>query len=61
MNYSTSNNNAANLTQVIQQEEDNINLLDLLDVVIEQRWTIGVVTALAIAIGAGYAATSTPI
>ena len=34
------------------------NLLDLLDVVIEQRWLIGAVTATAIAIGGGYAMTA---
>lgn len=63
MNNPSSNNRATNLTQVIQhdEEDDGINLLDLLDTVIEQRWTIGVITAIAIAIGAGYAATTTPI
>lgn len=62
MNFPPLNNPQANLPPVSQQEEDDsINLLDLLDVVIEQRWAVGAVTAAAIAIGGGYAMTATPI
>ncbi len=43
------------------EEDDSINLLDLLDVVIEQRWVIGAVTAAALVAGGGYALTATPI
>ena len=43
------------------EEDDSINLLDLLDVVIEQRWVIGAVTAAALVVGGGYALTATPI
>ncbi|MEO0002311.1 MAG: hypothetical protein RLZZ22_3, partial [Pseudomonadota bacterium] len=42
-------------------DDDSINLLDLLDVVIEQRWIIGAATAAALVIGGGYALTATPI
>ncbi len=43
------------------EDDDSINLLDVLDVVIEQRWAVGAVTAAAIAIGGVYAITATPI
>lgn len=42
-------------------DDDSINLLDLLDVVIEQRWIIAAVTAAALVVGGGYALTATPI
>jgi tyrosine-protein kinase Etk/Wzc len=42
-------------------DDDSINLLDLLDVVLEQKWAIGAVTAAALVIGGGYALTATPI
>ncbi|WP_333710549.1 polysaccharide biosynthesis tyrosine autokinase [Malikia spinosa] len=64
MNFPPSLNPPANLppvTQQQQEEDDSISLLDLLDVVIEQRWLIGAVTAAAIAIGGSYALTATPI
>ena len=62
MKFPSLSNTSANLPPVTQQEEDdNINLLGLLDVVIEQRWVIGAVTAAALAIGGGYAMTATPI
>lgn len=43
------------------EDEDSINLLDLVDVVLDQKILIGVVTALAMVIGSGYALTATPI
>ncbi|WP_442763328.1 polysaccharide biosynthesis tyrosine autokinase [Malikia spinosa] len=63
MNFPPLNNSPATLPPVTQQQEedDSINLLDLLDVVIEQRWLIGAATAAAIVIGGGYALTATPI
>ena len=63
MNFPPLNNPQATLPPVTQQaeEDDSISLLDLLDVVIEQRWVIGAVTAAAIIIGGGYAITATPI
>ena len=64
MNFPPLNNPQATLPPVAQQqqeEDDSISLLDLLDVVIEQRWVIGAVTAAAIAIGGGYALTATPL
>ena len=47
--------------QAPQDDEDSINLLDLLDVVIDQRWLIAGVTAIVIALGAAYAFVATPI
>lgn len=41
--------------------DGEINLLDLFDVVLDNRWLIAVVTAVAIAIGGLYAFLSTPI
>ena len=40
---------------------DEINLLELLDVVLDHRWLIALVTALAIVAGVAYALLSTPI
>jgi len=40
---------------------DEINLLELLDVVLDHRWLIAAVTALAILVGAVYALLATPI
>lgn len=42
-------------------DDDSINLLDLLDVVLDQKMLIGAVTAIAILLGGGYAITATPI
>lgn len=64
MNFPPLNNPPATLPPVAapqQEEDDSISLFDLLDVVIEQRWAIGAVTAAAIAIGGSYALTATPI
>lgn len=47
--------------QPSQDEGDEINLLELLDVVLDSRWLIASVTALALAGGAAYALLSTPI
>jgi tyrosine-protein kinase Etk/Wzc len=44
-----------------QDNQDSINLLDWLDTVIEQRWIIASVTALALALGGGYGMMATPI
>ncbi|NMM06007.1 polysaccharide biosynthesis tyrosine autokinase [Polaromonas sp.] len=44
-----------------EAEDDEINLLDLLDVVLDSRWLIAAVTALALLLGGGYAFLSTPI
>jgi tyrosine-protein kinase Etk/Wzc len=44
-----------------QDDEDSINLLDLLDVVTDQRWLIAAVTAVVLALGAAYALMATPI
>lgn len=43
------------------EDDDSINLLDLLDVVLDQKKLIGAVMAAVIAIGAGYALMATPI
>jgi len=40
---------------------DEINLLELLDVVLDSRWLIAAVTALALLIGGAYAFLSTPV
>jgi tyrosine-protein kinase Etk/Wzc len=40
---------------------DEINLLDLLDVVLDSRWLIAAVTALALLVGGAYAFLSTPV
>ncbi|MFZ2394210.1 polysaccharide biosynthesis tyrosine autokinase [Rhodoferax sp.] len=44
-----------------QDDEDSINLLELLDVVLDQRWLIAGVTALVLALGGAYAFMATPI
>jgi len=44
-----------------QDDEDSINLLELLDVVLDQRWLIAAVTAVVLALGGGYAFLATPI
>jgi tyrosine-protein kinase Etk/Wzc len=43
------------------EEEDSINLLDLLDVVLDQKNLIAAVVAAVLAIGGGYALMATPI
>ncbi|MDP3759117.1 MAG: polysaccharide biosynthesis tyrosine autokinase [Ramlibacter sp.] len=40
---------------------DEINLLELLDVVLDNRWLIGAVTALALLVGGAYAFLGTPV
>ena len=47
--------------QGLPDEGDEINLLDLLDVVLDNRWLIAAVTALALAAGVAYALLATPI
>jgi len=44
-----------------QDDEDSINLLELLDVVLDQRWLIAGVTTLVLALGGAYAFMATPI
>jgi tyrosine-protein kinase Etk/Wzc len=44
-----------------QDDEDSINLLELVDVVIEQRWLIAIVTTVMLALGGAYALMATPI
>jgi tyrosine-protein kinase Etk/Wzc len=45
----------------IGDDDASINLLDLLDVVLDQKWVIGAVTAASLLVGGGYALTATPI
>ncbi|MDO8248194.1 MAG: polysaccharide biosynthesis tyrosine autokinase [Rhodoferax sp.] len=52
---------AAPALQAAQDDEDSINLLDLLDVVIDQRWLIAGATAVVVALGGTYAFVATPI
>ena len=47
--------------QVQQDDEDSINLLELLEVVIEQRWLIAAMTAVALLLGGTYAYMATPV
>ncbi|MGE8319966.1 MAG: polysaccharide biosynthesis tyrosine autokinase [Comamonas sp.] len=64
MNFPPSHPNTAQAmppSQPPQDEGDAIHLLDLLDVVLDNRWLIAGITALALAIGVGYALLSTPI
>jgi tyrosine-protein kinase Etk/Wzc len=42
-------------------DDDSINLLELLDVVLDQKWLIGGVTAGVLALGGAYALLATPI
>lgn len=48
-------------TPLPMQDDDEINLLELLDVVLDNRWLIAGVTALVLAIGVAYALLATPI
>ncbi|MBK5205297.1 MAG: polysaccharide biosynthesis tyrosine autokinase [Polaromonas sp.] len=52
---------AAPALQAPQDDEDSINLLELLDVVLDQRWLIAGVTAVVLALGGAYAFMATPI
>ncbi len=62
MNLPSANQQAAQPTAAaMDDDDDSINLLDLLDVVIDQKWAIAAVTAAALVIGGGYAITATPI
>jgi len=45
----------------MQEDDGETNLLELLDVVLDNRWLIAAVTALVIALGAAYAFLGTPI
>src|SRR5512133_3565820 len=47
--------------QAAQDDEDSINLLELLDVVVDQRWLIAIVTAVVLGLGGAYAFMATPI
>lgn len=44
-----------------EDDGDEINLLELLDVVLDSRWLIASVTAVALSVGVAYALLSTPI
>ena len=48
-------------SQSLSEETDEINLLELLDVVLDGRWLIAAVTALALLAGGSYALLSTPV
>ena len=52
--------NALPHQQPSPDDEDGINILDLLDVVLDNRWLIVIVTAVAIALGGGYLLLVTP-
>ena len=52
--------NSPTYQQPPQDDGDEINLLELLDVVIDSRWLIAGITALALAVGVAYALLSTP-
>ena len=45
----------------MQDDGEEINLLELLDVLLDSRWLIAVITAVAVALGAAYTFLSTPI
>lgn len=47
--------------QLLQDDEDSINLLDLLDALLDQRWLIALVTVITILLGATYAFFATPV
>ena len=64
MNLSPANQTSMSPVPAMQpspDDGDTIHLFDLLDVVLDGRWLIAGMTALALAIGAGYALLSTPI
>ena len=52
--------NSPTYQQPPQDDGDEINLLELLDVVLDSRWLIAGITALALAVGVAYALLSTP-
>ena len=49
------------MPQALPEDEDSINLLELLDVVLDQRWLIAAVTAAVLVLGGIYAFLATPI
>ena len=51
----------SNLILQPDEDGDEINLLDLLDVVVDSKWLIAAVTAVALFFGVGYAVLTTPI
>ena len=42
-------------------DDDSINLLDLVDIVLEQRWIIAIITTVSLVLAAAYAFMATPI
>lgn len=52
--------NSPTYQQPPQDDGDEINLLELFDVVLDSRWLIAGITALALAVGVAYALLSTP-
>jgi tyrosine-protein kinase Etk/Wzc len=61
MNIPNASPPAAQPSNMAMDDEDSINLLDLLDVVMDQKKLIGSVAAAFAIIGGGYAFTATPI
>ena len=64
MNFSQPTQALQPVVQPLQnpsEETDEINLLELLDVVLDGRWLIAAVTALALLAGGSYALLSTPV
>lgn len=53
--------NSPTYQQPPQDDGDEINLLELFDVVLDSRWLIASITALALAVGVAYALLSTPV
>ena len=43
------------------EDDDEINLLEYWDIIVDNRWLVAAVTALAIAIGGGYAFLARPV
>jgi hypothetical protein len=50
-----------NNMQSMQEDDDSINLLDLLDVLLDHRWLISIISVVIMAIGGTYAYMATPI
>ena len=64
MNFPQSAQTPQPVVQPLQNqsdEGDEINLLELLDVVLDNRWLIAAITALALLVGGSYALLSTPV
>ena len=53
--------NSMQQARVFREDEDSIDLLDLLDIVLDQKWLITLLTLLALVIGGVYAWRATPV